>query len=269
MQRTKIAWCTHTWNPVTGCTKVSEGCRNCYAEAYAQRFNGGDFSAQLHPERLYPNLPRKPAEIFICSMSDLFHLLTYNFFIDLVYRVIMSEKGQKHQFFILTKRPQRALVYYKSIQDDANMAGDCNVVSAYTHNLWFGVTCENPKRWIERWPIVSQIPAHNVFVSIEPLLCDIDMNLPTKPIYGRAVAQFKNGILQDPIRIPDQIIVGCESGPNRRPCKIEWVESIAKQCDVAGVPLFIKQLDINGKVEHNPKKFPKHLQKYGQLAWRK
>ena len=237
MNKTLIAWTDggYTWNPVTGCSPVSEGCQNCYAAAIAKRFNGGDFSVKLHPERLdEPSKVKKPSKIFICSMSDLFHDDVPYSFIDDVMETI--HRSSQHTFQILTKRPNRMYKYFC----ESDKPRHCYMRPC---NTWVGVTAENQKCAGERIPKLLDIPAVVRFVSIEPLLERID-------IYQWLGGDGGLG----------WIIVGCESGSRKRPCEIRWIRDIVNQCGAAKVPVFVKQININGKVSHDIKEFPEDLQ---------
>ena len=161
--------------------------------------------------------------IFPAFMSDLF-LAPFEW-IDKVWHTM--RRANWHTYQILTKRPGRAVAYCNEKQR-----------GTWPDNIWLGVTIESPNHW-KRAKILSQIPANVRFISAEPLL-------------------FELGDLD--FRGINWYIVGCESGPGRRECKIEWVRNIVSQCKAANVPLFVKQLSINGKVEHDITKFPKDCQ---------
>ena len=235
MNKTKIEWTDATWNPITGCTPVSEGCKNCYAAGIAKRFWGDrKFSdVQFHIDRLdQPLRWRKPRKVFVCSMSDLFHEQIPEKFVWDVLTVIVDAK--KHIFQILTKRPER-------MNDIMNRF--------YTYageqpHVWLGVTAENQKTADERIPILLDIPAAVRFVSVEPMLSDIDLKL-------HSYAQ--SGNMHSTRRVfLNWIIAGTESGPKRRPAKTEWIRSLKDQCVKAGIPFFLKQREIDGKVVKMP-----------------
>lgn len=231
MADTKIAWATKVWNPVTGCAKISEGCRNCYAEGIFKRFGkkwGYGFNEiAYHEYRLEEPIHwKKPNRIFVCSMGDLFHEDVKDEYIFEVLNVAISVK--RHKFLILTKRPD--------IMKD--------VLSRYHwwnketyQNIWLGVTVESDHY---KWRAVSlrKPKAKIKFISIEPLIGPI-YDLPLDPI--------------------DWVVVGAESGRKRRPCKIEWARSIVEQCKEAGVPVFVKQLHIDGKVSSDINEWPEDL----------
>ncbi|MBI4202541.1 MAG: phage Gp37/Gp68 family protein [Chloroflexi bacterium] len=200
---TAIEWTNKTWNPVTGCTKVSPGCDHCYAERLTQRF-GRDFTqVTLHPERLTAPLHwRQPSYIFVNSMSDLFHSgkVPYTF-VDEVFDVI--RRCPQHTFQILTKRPSRMLRY----------------PGPWPANAWAGVSVES-QRYAWRIDVLRKVPAAVRFLSIEPLIGPIaDLNL--HDIHW--------------------VIVGGESGPGHRPIDPCWVRTIRDQCIAQKVPFFFKQ----------------------------
>ncbi|KKN53616.1 hypothetical protein LCGC14_0600470 [marine sediment metagenome] len=277
MSKTKISWSEYSWSPVIGCTKVSAGCANCYAERMAARLwrmGRGDYGSVLGIEdykwngeifcrKDFLDKPlhwRKPRRIFVCSMSDLFHEKVPWGFIEKVMATI--EQCPQHTFQILTKRPQGMAEYFNSLGKRFELSNCLN--------LHLGVTCENQAMADERIPILLQIPCAVRFVSIEPMLGSVDLEYikdfkrPNKFVEYERIYSLsgRRSILGHEISSPklDQVIVGCESGPKRRPCKMEWVRDIVQQCDAANVKLFVKQLDLDGKVEHNIDNFPKDLQ---------
>lgn len=208
----KIEWTELTWNPVVGCTKISPGCKHCYAETMAGRLKAmgtpgyeNGFTLTLLPNRLNDPLNRKkPTVYFVNSMSDLFHENVPFEFIDKVFETI--NKATQHQFQILTKRAERLAEYFSN--------------RTPPENAWIGVSVEDKKYGVERIDHLRKVPAQIRFLSVEPLLEDVgELNL--------------DGI--------HWVIVGGESGPNARPMQIEWVESIRDQCDEAGVAFFFKQ----------------------------
>lgn len=208
--KTKIEWTEATWNPTTGCTKVSEGCRNCYAEKMAKRLQAmgtkryrNGFQLTLHPDLI--DLPlrwKKPRKIFVNSMSDLFHQEVPDDFIRQVFRTM--NQASHHIFQVLTKRPERV----------AAMAHRLN----WTPNIWMGTSVEN-MRVIERVAHLRQVPARVRFLSCEPLLGPLQLNL--------------DGI--------HWVIVGGESGPGARPLDGDWVREIRDQCIKKRVAFFFKQ----------------------------
>ena len=163
MGKSKIEWTDRVWNPVTGCTKVSAGCTNCYAERITKRFYPDkDFNEiTLHEDRLNQPLRwRKPSKVFVCSMSDLFHDDVPLNFIDKVFDTI--HKAKNHTFLVLTKRPENLLNKWLGLP--------------LPNNCWIGVTAENQEQADKRIPILLQIPAAKRFVSVEPMLGAVDLS---------------------------------------------------------------------------------------------
>ena len=206
-----IEWTEATWNPVTGCTKISAGCKNCYAERMSRRLRAMDvpqyrngFHLTLQPQTLdLPRTWKKPRVIFVNSMSDLFHEGVPLDYILGVFRV-MNECGQ-HKFQILTKRPERG----------AQLASELE----WTPNIWMGTSVEN-QRVAHRIDTLKRIPASVRFLSLEPLL---------GPLPDLLLAGIH------------WVIVGGESGPNAREMREEWVVDIQGQCERREVPFFFKQ----------------------------
>ena len=210
--QSSIEWTEMTWNPTVGCTKVSPGCKNCYAETMARRLKAmgvrgyaNGFRLNLMPDRLNEPLDRrKPTVYFVNSMSDLFHEKVPFEYIERVFDVM--KKAPQHTFQVLTKRAER-------------MAKFCEGVTA-PENVWLGVSVENRKYGLPRIPVLRGIAAPIRFLSIEPLLEDLGV--------------FDlSGI--------DWVIVGGESGRKARPMKSGWIDGIKRQCDEAGVNFFFKQ----------------------------
>lgn len=209
--RSKIEWTEATWNPVTGCSKVSAGCRNCYAERLALRLKAmgntryrNGFGITLHHDLLdLPKRWRKPRRVFVNSMSDLFHEQVPLEFIRLVFATM--EACPQHTFQVLTKRSKR-------LRELAS-------VLPWPRNVWVGVTVENSSV-IYRINDLRGVPAAVRFLSCEPLLGPLS-NLPLDGIHW--------------------VIVGGESGPGARPMKIEWLRSVFQQCRKSQVPFFFKQ----------------------------
>ena len=213
MNSSKIEWTEFTWNPVTGCTKVSPGCKYCYAESLARRLqtmhvNGYEkkfTEVRELPERLdQPKHRKSPTIYFVNSMSDLFHEKVSFRFIDRVLSVIRNTGY--HTYQVLTKRPERMARYFsrRDVPD----------------NMWLGVSVENKKHGLPRIPILCGISAKTRFLSVEPLLEDL-------------------GVVDlDGIH---WVIVGGESGHKARPMDKRWVISIRKQCRAQKVPFFFKQ----------------------------
>ena len=210
--QSRIEWTEQTWNPTVGCTKISPGCKNCYAETMAKRLRAmgmrgyeNGFRLTLIPERLAePIERRKPTVYFVNSMSDLFHEKVPFDYIRQVFDVMM--RARQHTFQVLTKRAER-------------MAEFCRSVTV-PPNVWLGVSVENRKHGVPRIGVLRGVDARVRFLSVEPLLEDL------------------GGVDLTGIQ---WVIVGGESGPKARPMKPEWVENIKCQCDAAGTAFFFKQ----------------------------
>ena len=270
MADTNISWTNAVWNPVTGCTKVSPGCKNCYAEAMTERFYGKNSfeNIVLHPDRLDTPLHwKKPRMIFVNSMSDLFHENIPFEFIDRVFAVMAL--CPQHTFQILTKRPERMREYMSAgtFTFEAAMYSltSPRVMDDFVWplpNVWLGVSVENQKYADERIPLLLQTPAAIRFVSAEPLLGEIRLVAKTtfppsggiedwlrfianpyaKEIWvEEMVSKIQWSSFDVHFRTVDWVIVGGESGANRRECNPEWIQSIADQCRDAGVACFVKQ----------------------------
>lgn len=235
-EMTTIEWTDATWNPATGCTKVSQGCKNCYAERVFPRVyakTGRKFTDVLcHPDRLDAPLHwRKPRRVFVNSMSDLFHEAVPESFVDEVFGVMVD--ADHHTYQILTKRPKRMLDYMASRYGHGG--GQLRPPS----HVWLGVSVEDQETADERIPLLLQTPAAVRFVSAEPLLGPIvfdqqvHLERRTKILTGASAPRI------------DWVIVGGESSPKARPCNVEWIRSIVQQCKDASVPCFIKQLGAN------------------------
>ena len=210
-EQTSIEWTNSTWNPVTGCHKISPGCKNCYAARLAPRLRAmgnpryaNGFEVTLHSDLVeLPTKWTKPKKIFVNSMSDLFHTEVPLDFIQSVFSTIVA--ANHHTFQVLTKRPEQAL----------KMA----VELPWPTNLWMGVSVENSD-YLHRVDTLRQIPARTRFLSLEPLIGAI----PNVDLSGI-----------------DWVIVGGESGPGARKIEEDWVRSIRDQCEESGVRFFFKQ----------------------------
>ena len=207
--KTGIEWTDKTWNPTTGCDKISTGCQHCYAEEMTKRFPNGfssGFDVTLHESRLKTPLKwRKASKVFVNSMSDLFHDKVPYDFIDKVMETI--SKADKHIFQVLTKRPERMRDYFETCYN-----------KPLPDNLWLGVSVEN-QNYVNRIDYLKKVPAKVRFLSCEPLLGDLELDLTD--IHW--------------------VIVGGESGNKYRPIKEEWVLHIKEQCELANVAFFFKQ----------------------------
>ena len=243
----KIEWTDETWNPVTGCSKVSEGCRNCYAEGMAARFAGqwgyehkpwtaahAEHNVRTHSDRLdIPLRWKKPRRVFVNSMSDLFHEEVPFEFIEEVFETMHN--AHQHTFQVLTKRPARMLEFFEwYIIRGLDPAGER--MWEPSPNIWIGVSVENQQAADERIPLLLQTPAAVRFLSCEPLLgpvsiFDVD---DTIGMEGELL-----GLPMEP-RL-HWVIAGGESGPNARPMHPDWARSLRDQCEAAKIPFFFKQ----------------------------
>ncbi len=228
--KTGISWCDATWNPVMGCTPVSEGCANCYARAMLRHYAGlrgwpeNPDAVTTFPERLEQPLRwRKARRIFVCSMSDLFHERVPFEFIAEVFDAMSSCRDLA--FFVLTKRPARAVRWLWWVDEywpgDSNFGWAREAGYGWPPNIWLGVTAENQARADERLPLLVNDLLGRRFVSVEPMLEPVDLTawLPCL----------------------DWVICGAESGPQRRPFNARWARDLRDQCRAARVPFFGKQ----------------------------
>jgi len=248
--KSKIEWTDATWNPLRGCSKVSEGCRNCYAARVAARFSGegqpyeGLAEMTPHGPRWtgkvqyvmnalnQPLKWRKPRRIFVNSMSDLFHEAVPDWFIFEVFDVMY--RARWHTFQILTKRPERMWEWVTWYYEKSGIERD-----VYP-NVWLGVSVENQRVADERIPLLLQTPAAVRFLSMEPLLGPVDLTnyLPYQYQATDEWGAFTDLYVQTGV---DWVIVGGESGPGARPMHPDWVRSIRDQCQAAGVAFHFKQ----------------------------
>src|SRR6202521_5193666 len=214
--QSSIEWTDATWNPVRGCTKISPGCKYCYAEVFAERFRGvpghayeRGFDLRLVPEKLAEPLRwAKPRMIFVNSMSDLFHERVPEGYILRVAEIMSLANW--HVFQVLTKRSERMKEMLRTSLNPY----------AQRRHIWWGVSVENKKHGLPRIDHLRSAPAAIRFLSVEPLIEDLGkINI--------------DGI--------SWVIVGGESGPKARPIKQEWVMSVRDQCRAAQVPFFFKQ----------------------------
>ena len=210
-EQTTIEWTDSTWNPVTGCHKISPGCKNCYAARLAPRLKAmgnpryaNGFEVSLHYDLIKtPTKWTKPRKVFVNSMSDLFHAEVPIEFIRAVFSTIVA--ADHHTFQVLTKRPEQALELADQLP--------------WPSNLWMGTSVENAD-YLHRVDTLRQIPAQTRFLSLEPLIGAIpDIDLTNI----------------------DWVIAGGESGPGARKIEEDWVRSIRDQCEDAEIPFFFKQ----------------------------
>ena len=257
---TKIEWTDEAWNPVTGCTKVSAGCTNCYAEAMSKRLQAmglqkyrNGFRVTTHPDALEQPLRwRKPRRVFVCSMGDLFHEDVPDDFINQVIDVMGYEKKTaRHTFLVLTKRVDRMVNLLKGIGPRPKPEWISWRAPDETPNIIWGVSVEDQNTADERIPILLQAPAARRFVSVEPQLAPVDLTCITPIRVDRGL--YGQNVLDQKYQSIDWVICGCESGPNRRPFDNDWARSLRDQCQSANVPFFFKQgRDEKNRVVHMP-----------------
>jgi protein gp37 len=257
MGKTSIEWvCApgykpETWNPVRGCSRVSEGCRNCYAERQAVRFPWGEPYArstlagprwtgrvELVSHKLDEPLHwREPRMGFVNSMSDLFHEALPLEDIAAVYNVMAA--ADRHTFQVLTKRPSRRQEFFRWVVSEEawpslGRALQVSLEVAWPlPNVWEGVSVEDRRTADERIPLLLETPAALRFISYEPALEGIDCS--------DKFARYRE-VGKNLLPLPDWLIVGGESGPGARPFDVAWARSVIRQCREAGVPAFCKQL---------------------------
>jgi protein gp37 len=215
-----IEWTEATWNPTTGCDKISPGCMNCYAERFAERWRGvpnhpyeQGFDIRVWQNRLRMPLSWKKSRIiFVNSMSDLFHDKISEDFIMDVFSVM--READWHQFQVLTKRPVRMLEI-------------SNKLGGFPDNVWAGVSVES-QSWVWRVEVLKKVSSKIKFLSCEPLLGSLSLSLEQI----------------------NWVIVGGESGSGARPIQVDWVRSIREQCQLSGVPFFFKQWGGVQKSKH-------------------
>ncbi len=278
----KIEWTDQTWNPVVGCTLVSEGCRNCYAMRQAHRFNGTVakyagttqagprgplWTGRVNLEEAELEKPlrgKKPRRVFVCSMSDLFHPDVPFEFIAEVFTVM--GQATQHTYQVLTKRPE--------LMTDFQLWNLGWPVDGYEYsperemketwpNIWLGTSVEDQATADERIPYLLRCPASVRFVSYEPALGPVRFRTG---IYSRLGDEAPRGTSLDGIH---WMIAGGESGPGARPAHPDWFRSIRDQCQAAGVPFFFKQwgawrqLNVSDMMELKHRRSPQGLHSWG------
>lgn len=244
--QTAIQWTDATWNPTTGCTKISPGCANCYIERTPsfriarRRFDSkGHIPLQLHENRIDQPLHwRRPRRVFVNSQSDLFHEDVSQLTVDRVFDVMCDTP--QHTYQILTKRPARMRAMVNAWHDHSG--------EGTLDNVWLGVTGENSRQLFERMKELRQTPAAIRFVSLEPLLEDVSAELRT---------WLHPGLL-------DWVIVGVEQLAGRRVGRNAaayegHARAVLQQCGLAGVAAFHKQMPIRGRVSGDPDEWPADL----------
>lgn len=283
MTKTKIEWCDEVWNPIRGCTAVSEGCRNCYAAAMASRFSGPGQAYDGLAERTAKG-PRwtgkvrfieehvgdplrwtKPRKVFVNSMSDLFHPALPSVKVARIWATMAAcyEKRKAHVFQVLTKRPERARdlltsssfrltveVFVKEIMGRTDLPDDeVPEITWPLPNVWLGTSVEDQAAADARIPALLAAPAAIRFLSCEPLLGPVSLKIiPSEPD-GSGICRNALCIDDDGERHVDWVIVGGESGPGARPMDLAWARSLRDQCQEAGVAYFMKQRGAVGATE--------------------
>lgn len=278
--KTGISWTNATWNPITGCSRVSEGCRNCYAERFAHRFSGKGqryegltHIANGHPAwtgkidfnekaLLKPLSWKSPRRIFVNSMSDLFHEHLDVNIIDKVFAVMALTPH--HTYQVLTKRPERMLSYLTDKNLMVRWGFYASAILGKSAedrepkfpipNVWLGTSVENQRTADERIPLLLQTPAAVRFISAEPLLGPVSLSPVADDTYQRLSNWYAPDGSFDPtgsqptktrmggyVARLDWVICGGESGPGARPMNPEWARSLLDQCKSAGIPFFFKQ----------------------------
>ena len=274
----KIEWTDKTINPVVGCTKISEGCQNCYAEVMAKRLAGIEATKEKYSGVVDENgwtgkvnfdlevmmevlKNKKPTRYFVGSMTDLFHENVKVEWLDHIFAVIMAASW--HTFFVLTKRPERMREYFSEQGANERVLGLSKkmvnqfILQGIRHpkhtqegsNLWLGVTAENQEMADQRIPILLDTLAAHRFVSVEPMLGKVDLTgieLGEKPnriwydsLCGTLDKEQNTDI--DFIAHLDWVICGGESGRNARQLKEEWIKELYSDCRCNGTPFFFKQ----------------------------
>lgn len=319
MSKTRIPWAEEVWNPIRGCSRISTGCENCYAEKMAGRFCGKDkhgknlpFAGFAHKvngkarwtgkvkmfeNKLMEMLKRKkPTVWFVNSMSDVFHEEIPDSWIDSIY-AMMALRPQ-HTFIILTKRAKRMAEYYQDPKTTNSIANICCETSPRFKTSWFdcvepkenkmntwplpnlilGVSIENQETAEERITWLLKTPAAKRIVSLEPLLEEVDLTrLRTREdrfIHAFTLDYYRGDYANlDIIAGPpsnygplDGVIAGCESGNGARPAETDWFRAVRDQCAAAGVPFYLKQMEIDGKIVEIPD-LKLDGQEHKQLCW--
>lgn len=214
----KIEWTDKTWNPVTGCTKISEGCLNCYAISFSKRLSANPKTASkyrnadkvtVHPDELdKPFKWKKPKMIFVCSMGDLFHVDVPWMFIHKVIETI--RQNPQHTFILLTKRADKMAYFYASFIQSGLI---------WPNNIWCGITAENQQRFDERMPYLKRMPGVK-FISVEPMLSEVDISR-----YARHI---------------NWVICGGETGHHIRRINSDWAVKLLNQTRTHNIPFFFK-----------------------------
>jgi protein gp37 len=234
---TKHNWWDNSWNLVTGCTRVSAACDHCYARRTAEtRLRGKygypadePFRVTVHPDKFDAPLHwRKPRRIFVCSMGDLFHPEVPIKVHDRV--LVAAYLARQHTFLLCTKRPERITETWAETQSR------CGWVTEVVQNIHLGTTVEHQDT-VDRIGHLLDTPAAVHWISFEPLLGPVCV---PELYWGRLT----------------WIVIGCETGTKRRPCNLDWVKSLVYRARNLHIPIWVKQLNINGRVSHDPAEWP-------------
>jgi len=236
-----IPYTTRTWNPVTGCSWVSRGCDNCYAKRYAEtrlrkcaRYDSDHpFKVTVHRDRLREPIGwRKPQRMLVCSMGDPFHPLVSDEVRSEIFATMAG--APQHRFLLLTKRARSMIGFWQSVEWE--LFG----TAPELEHIWPGVSVEDQDTADERIPTLISLESEYRWVSIEPLLEPIRLNVALGEI--------------------DWLVIGCESGAGARPCEDSWIEDLLNQCWDLNIPAYVKQVQINGKAVKKMGRFPPSLQ---------
>ena len=233
------------WNPWVGCFPVSPACDNCYARVAME----DRFSKSFLPHRTKKVHPPTKGVVFCGNMTDLFGDWIVEAEMTGMIADAALKKASDVYYIWCTKRVPAMKVCLEYF------GGHLRDPSRWFSNSCFGFTAENQQMFDSRFKCANAFPEWaNVWVSAEPLLGPINLGMPDHLVGGGTRIKW--------------VAVGCESGKNRRPCRMEWIEDVVQQCRDAGVPCFVKQLDIDGKCERDISKFPEHL-RIRQVPWHK
>ena len=252
--KSAIEWTDATWNPIRGCSRVSEGCRNCYAERMAGRqingaykglvrSTGGGWTGEVRFVEDALDRPlrwKAPRRIFVNSMSDLFHEKVTESWIAQIFNVMRS--AEQHTFQVLTKRPERMRDLLSRWAASPGIGNGYGWVTKPLPNVWLGASVEDQAMADERIPLLLQTPAAVRWVSSEPALGRVDFH---RWLYNTSVLSGE----QTGGASLDWLVVGGESGPGARPFDLAWARSAIAQCRAAGVPCFVKQLGAHPHYE--------------------
>lgn len=287
-----IAWTDATWNPITGCSQLSAGCTHCYAQRLAgtrlqhhpsragltrETAHGPVWTGEVRLNEQWMSQPlhwQKSRRVFVCAHSDLFHPAVNPAWRAAIFGVMAA--ADHHCYQVLTKRTEAMSAFLNdppSLRDCTVAARDLGVEIGWPGvtmrtglsleemlrhpswplpNVWCGTSIEDQAAADERIPHLLRTPAAVRWLSVEPMLGPVDLELDSG-----CESCGPQGWM--PSEQPSWIVVGAESGPHRRPCDLAWVRSLVRQCRGACIPVFVKQLDIGGRVSHDPEEWPEDL----------